>query len=158
MCHLVVACSGMVFLRARKRNRKVAYWVHAFHRPCIRRRLGLARHECGAYRTSMEPGGAMGATFVRVAMRCMAAARRRHGAPLARFARLRAVSHCAQGMLPVATHHNVSNCPARHGASSRGRRACVLLAACVLLLAGCATRQPMEPRLDRKSTRLNSSH
>src|SRR3546814_6931618 len=87
MCHLVVACSGMVFLRARKRNRKVAYWVHAFHRPCIRRRLGLARHECGAYRTSMEPGGAMGATFVRVAMRCMAAARRRHGAPLARFAR-----------------------------------------------------------------------
>src|SRR3546814_12503635 len=76
MCHLVVACSGMVFLRARKRNRKVAYWVHAFHRPCIRRRLGLARHECGAYRTSMEPGGAMGATFVRVAMRCMAAARR----------------------------------------------------------------------------------
>src|SRR3546814_5134713 len=49
-------------------------------------------------------------------------------------------------MPPVATHHNVSNCPARHGASSRGRRACVLLAACVLLLAGCATRQPMEPR------------
>src|SRR3546814_5796590 len=80
-----------------------------------------------AYRTSMEPGGALGATFVRVAMRCMAAARRRHGAPLARFARLRAVSHCAQGMPPVATHHNVSNCPARHGASSRGRRACVLL-------------------------------
>src|SRR3546814_1265644 len=51
--HLVVACSGMVFLRARKRNRKVAYWVHAFHRPCIRRRLGLARHECAG-----DPHGA----------------------------------------------------------------------------------------------------
>src|SRR3546814_14040430 len=50
-------------------------------------------------------------------------------------------------MPPVATHHNVSNGPARDGASSRGRRACVLLAACVRLLAGCATRQPMEPRL-----------
>src|SRR3546814_17613481 len=49
----MVECAGMVFLRSRKRNRKVAYYVHAFHRPCIRRRPGLARHECAG-----DPHGA----------------------------------------------------------------------------------------------------
>src|SRR3546814_11792307 len=49
-------------------------------------------------------------------------------------------------MCPSATPHMFSTWPARNGASSRGRSAGVLRAACALLLAGCATRQPMEPR------------